>query len=178
MKRVYSLILLAILAFNIAGVYIVFKFQQSRIRREIKSQIKSGVSDEELHQFVFSEDELGAMDWVRRNKEFVYEGKMYDIVYTEKDGGRIHFYCINDEEEEVLFAQLDILVTKQFGEEAKNTASPASKLIKLFNSLVYISPQNTFDLHKPNGPSCQNGSLATLYSSPFLSRTYPPPQLF
>lgn len=42
------------------------------------------------------------------DNEFIYNGKLYDIVSTEKDGVNTIFYCLNDKKEERLFAGLNI----------------------------------------------------------------------
>jgi len=109
MKKAVSYFLLILFLYNVAGTFISFKAQQHSIRREIKSKIKKSVPENELILLSFhpSSKEYSQLDWIEGH-EFRYQGQMFDMVRqtTGKDG-LIHFYCINDTQEEILFAHLD-----------------------------------------------------------------------
>ena len=94
-----------------AGYFVVFSLQQYLAREDMKSYIKNKLTDNELEKVVVPNSEMvnGSSDFRFKdeNKEFVYKGKLYDIVRQKDDGVHTVFYCINDKKEEGLFAALE-----------------------------------------------------------------------
>lgn len=167
--------MLFVLLFNTAGVFIVFKIEQAHIRKAIKHRIKAGISEDDLHHFGLSLDDYDQLDWVRPRIEFRSGNCFYDIVHSACRSDSIHLYCVNDKEESILFAELDMLMQKQMEQESNNADGPLNKVVKIFKS-VYVSdglclllnPDNSFDLIKFH-------ELCTFFSSPYLEHLTPPP---
>lgn len=82
------------------------------IKKEIKKQIVSGLSDHELKIFKFPANEKDfsshGIKWVEKN-EFIFEGKMYDVVRVKKINNEEWFYCFEDIKETALVERLDNL---------------------------------------------------------------------
>jgi hypothetical protein len=57
------------------------------------------------------------LNWREENKEFEYAGKLYDLVKICNRSDSIILYCINDKQEEELFANLDIFVKRNTDNE-------------------------------------------------------------
>ena len=108
LARIFSFALIAIVLVPALGTFPAFLRRQAEIRSEIKGMLKSGVPDNELHRITFHKVE--DIHWTRPEKEFSLKGHMYDVVKNLSKNGKIEFLCINDVEEEVLFANLDDLV--------------------------------------------------------------------
>ena len=107
-----AIFLLFVLLFNIGGLYLVFRFQQHQIRKEVKHKIKLGVPQNELYLIRISPDNQHLIQWIH-SKEFRYKGVMYDVVRKKTiDAKTIEFACINDEQEAKLFAHLDEEINK------------------------------------------------------------------
>lgn len=121
------------LLFNVCGAYIIFKSVKSEIRSNIKHKIKAGVPESELAILKFSiaevESGVAGIEWIE-NHEFRFEGKMYDIVRTSYEGTTIIYHCINDVQEEVLFAHLNSLVN-QAASTDKNSQQKTHHLLQL-----------------------------------------------
>ena len=174
MKRCIGIFLLFVFAFNIVGVAIVFKVQQIFIRREIKRQIKNGISDDELHVIKIPPDKRGELKW-KNDNEFSYQGSMFDIVRKEVlDDETIVYHCINDKEEAKLFANLDGLVHKSLGKDnpAKQTVK---KIFKVF-TLICQNDHNPLVLFDSYDSSWHCLYDISYYSSPFIAIKSPPPQ--
>lgn len=90
------------------GYYFVFKIEQFQQKKELKSKLKKSIPTSELTIFSFntSSPEFNKIEWVEKS-EFKYKGKLYDIVYQTSNGENKSFYCINDKQEEKLFANLE-----------------------------------------------------------------------
>ena len=172
MKKWVSILLLVTFAFDFAGVIILFHVQQFRIRREIKSQIKRGLSEDQL-QIISLTPQLSAdMIWIK-DHEFALHGEMFDIVHSDTCAdGSIEFYCINDKQEKILFAQLDDLVRKSTQNEDP-AGRTASELFQLFS--FYMVPPSV-ELSIPfRLPAGIYADWVPCYSSPSLLATCPPP---
>lgn len=109
MKKLLSILFLFIFLFNLSGYYFVFNVMQKSARKEMKALIKKNIPKTDLEKLVISENEMNSPDifnFKDDNKEFIYNGKLYDIISETKDGSNTIFYCINDKNEEKLFAGL------------------------------------------------------------------------
>jgi hypothetical protein len=105
MKKYSSLILLVIFLTVSNGYYLYFVYLQNNIHREIKNEIKNNLSEKDLSVIVISPENERKIRWLRKDKEFLFEGSFYDIVRSELKDGKRYYYCINDIREKQLIAQ-------------------------------------------------------------------------
>lgn len=131
MRNAVNYLLILVFLYNILGFYPVFLLKQSMVRAEIKNSIKNSLSNEQMKKFILSEKEYEELAWVRYGKEFELNGYFYDIVrVTSGKAGDLTLQCINDKQEEILFAGLDKQVEKnsakgkQAAQNYKITAIP------------------------------------------------------
>ncbi len=110
MRSAVAVTLLLSMLFQAAGYFFVFKILQHEIRWEIKQQIKARVPEAELVLFKICEGKPHPAFQRVEEHEFRYGGKMYDIVRQEAHGDTTWYYCLADEKETLLFANLDKLV--------------------------------------------------------------------
>ncbi len=118
--RTRIIILLLLLGFQSAGFLLIFKVQQLLIRREMKAQIKAGIPDDQLVLLRFpktGEADFSRPHWLIGEKEFRYQGKMYDVVRRLESGDTTFYYCIPDEKESRLFANLDEQVRNSMNQD-------------------------------------------------------------
>ncbi|MFA4851576.1 MAG: hypothetical protein WC599_03565 [Bacteroidales bacterium] len=110
MRTVFSILLLILFLFNVSGYFVVFKLMRYNARKEMKAYIKQNLRDDEMEIVVVPNSEIGASGsgfrFVEEN-EFIYNDKLYDIVKKKTDGNNTIFYCINDKQEEKLFAGIN-----------------------------------------------------------------------
>jgi hypothetical protein len=102
MKKILSIILLAVFLFNTMGVYVVFKVNQSMIRSDTRAMINSGFH-KELYLLVRIDNPGSDPNFKKLDhNEFSYQGQLYDIVSESVKGSTIWYYCIHDKHEERL----------------------------------------------------------------------------
>ncbi len=139
LRRLTSLLFAAALIFNLVGAYLVFESTRVAVRKEIKKRIKAGVPEKDLHVLRFRLDDVesgsAGIQWKHKG-EFSYRGKMYDIVRKTADQEFITYYCINDTEEEQLFARLDELVNDYASGDKNTRDKTRNKLRLLVQELV------------------------------------------
>jgi hypothetical protein len=104
MKRLFAILLVALFLFNTLGYYFVFSYNRYLVRREMKIQVKAGLFKESTIILKILNPAFNA-DFRRVDKgEFIYKGKMYDIVTEKTSGNFTTFSCIHDKNEEKLLA--------------------------------------------------------------------------
>lgn len=96
-----AIFFLFLLLFRAGGFLTLFQVHQKLIKREIKKQIIAGLPDNELKVFKFSLDEnysLKGIKWVEED-EFIFKGKMFDVVRVKIIDGEKLLYCYEDNKE-------------------------------------------------------------------------------
>ncbi|MBA3683327.1 MAG: hypothetical protein H0W73_19500 [Bacteroidetes bacterium] len=177
MKKTFSIILLTIFLFNLCGYLIFFKAAQFKVRKEIKALLKKKVPEKDLHIISFSLKNIKNIEWEKKDKEFRYNGTMYDVVKWRKDKDSIFYYCINDHQETQLFAHLDELINKQIDNEKSPNGRAAKNLLKKFSVFKYISAENFAFVTTHNS---ETGSfIYSIYCFPVVMEIpTPPPNSF
>jgi hypothetical protein len=129
-RKLIAAIFIFALLFNAVGAYMVLESMKYSVRKEIKKKIKRSIPGSELHvlQFAISDLEAGTsqIHWIHTG-EFRYKGKMYDIVRRSVQHGYLILHCINDTDEERLFAGIDALVNDLSCKDPK--ASHKSRIV-------------------------------------------------
>jgi len=139
MKKAASILLLFVFLFNSVGYLIVFKTMQYHAKKEIKSIIKNNLKSAELVEFSFSEKDLKKIVWLEKGKEFIFNGTLYDIVKTEKIDEKTLFFCINDKQEEKLFAHLEEQVNLHITSDKPIKNDASKQLVKSVLEIYFFS---------------------------------------
>ena len=172
-RTITGIFFLIVFTSNITGVLVVFKLQHLQIRREIKRQIKRGVPENELHLISVKQGEEEQLNW-QNEKEFIYKETFYDVVRKETgEAGLTLYYCINDTQEEELFANLDALI-KKYSEKQQTKGKMAKKLLKLAPLVLSRAIPDTEPAVVTVDPL--QGCYSNQYNSPILSIPVPPPK--
>lgn len=126
-RRLLILILALSLFYQIFGYLVVFNLNTMLCTKEAKRIIKAGLKEEEMTSFRFSSNEYAGIN-LQNKKEFKHQNNLYDVVRTENIGqDSILVYCINDEKETELFANLAAHMEQSSDIQA--TGKPISKVI-------------------------------------------------
>lgn len=175
MKKVISIFLFSIFLFNMAGYFIAFKSVQYQIKKEIKAEIKKKINPYELTTIVIDKTQINKIDWLEEGEEMYYKGNLYDIVRHTKNATSITYYCINDEQEEKLFANLEEHIATHIAanKPIKNQASKklSNNVIKLYFSKEQSFKFNSFMLNQP-----PFYSINLFYKSALIETDSPPPE--
>lgn len=171
LRPLVSIFLLLVFILNVGGYYPLFKLEQWQVRKEVKRRLKSTVPSGELHTI----DAGSPLVWHREGKEFQYGGYMYDIVRTDTLDGKVRYHCINDREEQALFAKLDQMVQDEMDHGNLPVRYKAARFLKLLASLTYLPGQSvSLDLNYDvvNTRTAYNN----LYHSDFSADILHPPR--
>ena len=174
MKKTSAILLLCIFSFNLVGLFFIFKAQQYQVRQEIKQHIKKGIPENELTQIIVTPENKNQLNW-EHEKEFRYKSEMYDVVKKEIiDGTTILYYCIADNQETTLFANLDEQVKKNMNTK-NNGNNPVKNLFKLLSNIYSLPQKYVWILFETNTANTYEYSY--YYTSPLLDIASPPPKM-
>lgn len=140
MRSVAARALIFIMLLQAAGYLFVFEIQKLEIRREIKLRIKAGVPEAELVLVKVSAGQVPPALQRIRADEFRIAGKRYDIVWQKSHGGTVWYYCLADEKETQLFANLEELVKREMSQNARQQQR-RERLLSLFTLLFFCSKE-------------------------------------
>lgn len=141
MKKLISFIAISILLFNTFGSLIVFQSMSYCIHKEIKNTITQNIPKNKLITIIVDKNNNKDINFID-DKEFMYKGKMYDVVRQQTNGNTTIYYCINDTKEEELYANLNKEVkTNMDTNPVKNKTKQI--LNKITISLFYEDIKNT-----------------------------------
>jgi hypothetical protein len=130
LKKLSLIAIIAILAYSQVGYYFVMRYTQMLHKKEIKKQIRSQLSNAEL-EIISLTDNHQNIHWVKEEKEFIFNGEMYDVVRRETTGGKEIMYCINDKKEKALVDHYN-LITKNNSSSDKKEKHTFQNSINLF----------------------------------------------
>lgn len=137
--RLLGIFLLFCLIAPITYTFMVIEYQKSQIRQEVKAQLKTGLDQEELVQFKFTEEEKQLrLNW-KDSKEFELNGEMYDVVETSIKGDTTYITCWHDKKETKLNKQSDQLISFVMGntQEEEDQDKTEKRLHHFFKSLYF-----------------------------------------
>ena len=129
MKKIAALIVLILFMVNTMGFYIVFRYNQFVIRREMMAMIMHGEGSGKIVVLRITENDKN----FRRidKEEFAYHGKMYDMVSEDTRGDTTIFYCLHDKKEEELVARYTLYLRHSGGSPVKD-----NQVLAMLHSLI------------------------------------------
>jgi hypothetical protein len=157
------------------GFYAILSFEREEIREKVEQKLIKSLNKSELVCVVDNDKNSSKIEWERPEKEFRFEGNLYDVVYSENTLGITHYYCLSDKAETILEAKIDKLLENQTD---KSPFGNQSKLILHFLSEPLITHHNsTFCFnHFIDKKLSIFPILSIFYPSDFVSKLKQPPQ--
>lgn len=173
MRVVASIFLVALLFLNLFGFYAAFVVEQGAIRESVSENIeRDGNSSGQL--MVLSRSEFEDLDWARTGKEFLLNGRLFDVVSIEPTTNGIKIYVESDLRETSLLTEYISLYKEQSGKEPFNAA--AKNILQHFfqDFAPEINCLNSFHCWIAFHFNRSNLSFISSFSEGILS---PPPQV-
>lgn len=141
LRKAAAILLFACLSLSICGYVVVFRIRLVKAKAEMKANLQANKCMESIEEFSFSLEEIAQLKW-EHDKEFFYNGTMYDVVEKQVQGNRILIHCIADEKETILLRQYQKAVEKSNSSQQQNT------LIAKLITANFLSP-GTVHLSQP-----------------------------
>ena len=157
--------------FYAAGYFMVFSISQQQVKMEMKKLIRSGKFTDHYETMQFSAQRFEKLKVDAH--EFVFEGKMYDIVKIVDEGILITVTCILDEKEKELISKLgNYLYKNQSSQE--NSGSSSVSLLKFLQSVFIAAPAGMVPANQ--SVLLPSFYLLCIYQCPLSAVINPPPE--
>jgi hypothetical protein len=157
------------------GYHAILSIEKEEIREKVEQQIIKSLKKSDLICIIANAENISKIEWERPEKEFSFEGDLYDVVYSESVCGITHYYCLRDIDETKLKRKIDILLENQ---TERLPVQSHSKLILNFlsePSLTHQSPTFYFKYFINQNTSIFP-DLIIFFTSNFVSKLKQPPQ--
>lgn len=178
LKRLLAIFSLFVMLYNTAGYYIAFQVFHRQVRKQVWKPGKRHIPRQQLVLIKEKKELLkngkSRLQFIDQGKEIKTETDLYDIVLTEDVGDEIHFFCVNDRQEQELLAQLEKKVQEDRGEPASNSKALLKSLVKDYLPVYASEPVPLIHFEKNLNPAQIQGSPSCGY----LSVNEPPPDSF
>jgi len=99
---------------------------------DIKALLKKQIPESQLIAIKTDLSNVNQLTWYKTDKEFMYKGKMYDVVRSEKKTNSVTYYCISDSKETELRATLN----KYIKENIAGNSSQKNDVHQLFKKFI------------------------------------------
>jgi hypothetical protein len=165
LRKYLSVIILMFFLFNIGGYYLWFNYVKNSIQREIRREIRQGLSEKDLTLITVPVNDESGICWIKPGKEFTYMGEMYDVVKIRIRDNQEFIYCINDHKEKKLVAGFS---------KMNESSQKARKLLGNFHHIYVIQPESFFHINETSDHDYYIRSFDA--TSKIVEVTIPPPK--
>jgi len=142
-------------------------------QKKVKKEIKEGIeSSERITELTFSLEETKTkLNW-EHDREFEFQGQMYDILESHLEGDSITYLVYADHEETKMKGLLTKLLKEGFGEEEEDAS------VQKINFLLFFQLSSSEEKSLLNFDLDLNSSIRnSIYQSPYLGNPCPPPDI-
>lgn len=139
MRKYTGYLLSVVFIYSVLGYVPVSQLVLGMIQSEVASRLASG-EDEGVQWMYFSAEEYAQLEW-EHDREFRYQGAMYDVVRKEKVENGTRILCHHDKKETRLRNHMRRQQAQNTGEQGQGVA----KWLKHFSP--YVLPQRAGIAH-------------------------------
>ncbi len=172
LKYIISFCLLLLVISHGVIQFGMFEFFHSNFRGEAERLINDGAAEQNQVLFSFERSKFSSfsslVEW-KDDNEFLFEGKLFDIIRSETKGDSIFLYCMYDEDDTILYSVLDSMIEDNNNDPGETNGSGS------FLSQYYFC--GDFD-YRPDSPDATDKILVSpgsnLLDGVFLLTTPPP----
>jgi hypothetical protein len=158
------------------GYFTYLSIEREIVRERIEQQIIHHLPTSALVCIVGNPENLAQMTWERENKEFRFQGELYDVVSIDIKNGVTHYFCIDDKEETALSSKIDALLDQESQHLPFDANAKHFLALLLEPVTIQASPSFIFGFFFDKYPF-SFPEVFLLFTSKITSILKPPPQL-
>jgi len=170
-RKIVAILLLMIFWFSTIGYFHLYRLIQVEVRHTMKVKLEEQLPDDELSIISFAASEK--IHWVRKGKEFLHQGKMYDVVRKIDDGSQTVYYCIDDRKETQLVSMMEDMLKDNMKKDKNTSSNPMRVIISSFPTLYFYEDAQVFSIAGEMKLLPENYSLKVLEGH--IKNFSPPP---
>lgn len=142
MRRLFSILILALLSVNLVGGYFYFFVRTVQIKKDMRAMLQA-LPDNQLDFLTLTVEEFNTARVDAH--EIKVNGKMYDIARVQLEGDVVQVFCLHDKAEDNLLGFLGTVLNRI----QNDTTRPPASIIQ-FTLLQYIPVQFEFTIFLPD----------------------------
>jgi hypothetical protein len=131
-KKIFAILLLVSFSVQITGYHVFFHLEQTAIKKSAGHRIQRALEEKRTNDFVFTPLEATTLLQWEGDREFRFQGVMYDLIDQKTENGKVHIRCISDNKETSLVKNYRKMTNDDFGGSSKKRAALLLKLITSF----------------------------------------------
>lgn len=168
LKKIIPFIVLWLFLSGSGGYFFAFKIEQYLNSQAIGKKTTNCHNKISQNVLVFTIGNEIGVKWIKKQKEFIYHGQMYDVVSCKVSGKQVFYYCVKDSKEKKLIADF----------ETKNRSNNrTNQITRKITQSQFILPYPTLALFRHPVIFCFF-QLAWQYLPPVKNTLSPPPKPF
>ena len=135
MTRALTISLLLFFLADAVGCILFLFVDWYEIRKEMSHFLGSKDLDSKAVTLTFDQEEWAKVQWIEKDREFLYKGKMYDIISSQKENDITKIRCVVDEREASFFQTMGKLVSHSQSDSKEH--SLILSVFKFLSTLVF-----------------------------------------
>ena len=157
------------------GTYLYLSIQQKVIQEAVQRKLEEGIPSNELVKLTFFKKEIPKLLKWEHDKEFEYNGQMYDVVEVTEVGDSLQYLCWWDKAETATKQNMQNLISEEINKSKPSKHKPVN-FSDYYKSIYFIfNPFNGVE-------TPENGRNKPITSSTFtdillVQSLSPPPRL-
>ena len=136
MTRAFTISLLLFFLADAIGCMLFLFVDWYEIKKEMTHFLDSKVIESKAVTLTLDKEEFARVQWIEKDREFLYEGKLYDVVVVHQHHQLTRILCVIDDREASLFQTMGKLVNHDQS-DANHEHSVLLNVFKFLSSLVF-----------------------------------------
>lgn len=124
MKKIFPFLFLVTFVAPFWGTYFYLTIQQKYIKEGVQNKIEEGIPINEMVKLTFSKSEIDKVLRWEHDKEFQYNGQMYDIIEVLNQGDSIQYICWWDKAETATKENMQKLISEEINKSKPSKHKP------------------------------------------------------
>ncbi len=148
MKRVAALFLTLTFLLYLGGMQLMYWVKIDNAKRDATATLlRHSAKTADARDFEFSSSQYNSLNWLEKNKEFIFDGQRYDIATIEYSSNGVTISCYADNEETEIANAFHQFANKLYSNnEQSNSTNNTDVLNKITKeylplSLIFLQPR-------------------------------------
>lgn len=175
MKKTLVIFFLFLTFLKIGGFVAILGITREIIRKQVFQKIKDKVVVADTKCIVGTTENLKKIIWEKENKEFWFDGELYDLIRIEDKHGVKHYFCLSDKNEKQIIATMDNLIIGNNHSPINQTSKDI--LVLIFQPAIIITYLTASFKVTVSDIFTKFPPILSFYNSPYSLKSSPPPKI-
>ena len=133
------------------GTYLYLSLQQKVIQEAVQGKLEEEIPENELVKLIFFKKEIPKLLKWEHDKEFEYNGQMYDVVEVTDVGDSLQYLCWWDKAETASKENMQNLISEEINKSKPSKHKPVNFSDYYKSIYVFLTPCSENEIVVPIG---------------------------